>query len=227
MNHHPPSHTPIHTYQILMNIYILYLWLSERNIHFDRFSPFFDAFLLSHLFCFWFLSFRWCWSNWCSLTHPHLFLYILMLFFRMLSFYILCYCRCSNPNWIGIQAQFVCNRNWNIRNEFHGVGLRKPIFSLHSCILFSYTHYFLLLLVILHISGSFIRFCFFPLFYEHARSIDTHSKRPFSRPLGRRSPVFLMYDGNRTPLDLLFERKSPTTHFPDRKSPTTGMLRTL
>lgn len=33
-----------------------------------------------------------------------------------------------------------------------------------------------------------------------------------------------MYDGNRTPLDLLCEqRKSPTTNFPERKSPTTGI----
>lgn len=39
---------------------------------------------------------------------------------------------------------------------------------------------------------------------------------------GRRSPVFLMYDGNRTPLDLLEQRKSPTTMFPGggNKSPT-------
>lgn len=41
---------------------------------------------------------------------------------------------------------------------------------------------------------------------------------------GRRSPVFLMYDGNRTPLDLLEQRRSPTTMFPDRSKSPTGMV---
>lgn len=40
---------------------------------------------------------------------------------------------------------------------------------------------------------------------------------------GRRSPVFLMYDGNRTPLDLLESRRSPTTIFPDRSKSPTGL----
>lgn len=42
-------------------------------------------------------------------------------------------------------------------------------------------------------------------------------------PSGRRSPVFLPYDGTRSPLDLLEMRKSPTALFPERiRSPTSG-----
>lgn len=60
----------------------------------------------------------------------------------------------------------------------------------------------------------------------HTLTLNTGGRRSPNQQLispsgGRRSPVFLMYDGNRTPLDLLEHRKSPTTIFPGgNKSPT-------
>lgn len=58
----------------------------------------------------------------------------------------------------------------------------------------------------------------------HTLTLNTGRRSPNQQlisPSGRRSPVFLMYDGNRTPLDLLEQRKSPTTMFPGgNKSPT-------
>ncbi|XP_031630534.1 serine-enriched protein isoform X2 [Contarinia nasturtii] len=59
----------------------------------------------------------------------------------------------------------------------------------------------------------------------HTLTLNTGRRSPsqqlISPASGRRSPVFLMYDGNRTPLDLLEHRKSPTTMFPgNSKSPT-------
>lgn len=61
----------------------------------------------------------------------------------------------------------------------------------------------------------------------HTLTLNTGRRSPsqqlglISPSGGRRSPVFLMYDGNRTPLDLLEHRKSPTTMFPGgNKSPT-------
>lgn len=58
----------------------------------------------------------------------------------------------------------------------------------------------------------------------HTLSLNTGRRSPSQQLIspsgGRRSPVFLMYDGNRTPLDLLEQRKSPTTIFPgSNKSP--------
>lgn len=61
----------------------------------------------------------------------------------------------------------------------------------------------------------------------HTLTLNTGGRRSPSQQLispsaGRRSPVFLMYDGNRSPLDLLVS-KSPTTMFPGgNKSPTGG-----
>lgn len=60
----------------------------------------------------------------------------------------------------------------------------------------------------------------------HTLTLNTGGRRSPSQQLispssGRRSPVFLMYDGNRSPLDLLEHRKSPSTIFPGgNKSPT-------
>lgn len=59
----------------------------------------------------------------------------------------------------------------------------------------------------------------------HTLTLNTGRRSPSQQLIspsgGRRSPVFLMYDGNRTPLDLLEQRKSPTTMFPGGgKSPT-------
>lgn len=59
----------------------------------------------------------------------------------------------------------------------------------------------------------------------HTLTLNTGRRSPNQQLIspsgGRRSPVFLMYDGNRTPLDLLESRKSPTTMFPGgNKSPT-------
>lgn len=61
----------------------------------------------------------------------------------------------------------------------------------------------------------------------HNLTLNTGRRSPSQQLIspsgGRRSPVFLMYDGNRTPLDLLEHRKSPTTMFPGgNKSPTGG-----
>lgn len=58
----------------------------------------------------------------------------------------------------------------------------------------------------------------------HNLTLNTGRRSPSQQLIspsgGRRSPVFLMYDGNRTPLDLLVS-KSPTTMFPGgNKSPT-------
>lgn len=61
----------------------------------------------------------------------------------------------------------------------------------------------------------------------HTLTLNTGRRSPSQQLIspsadrGRRSPVFLMYDGNRSPLDLLEHRKSPTTNFPSgNKSPT-------
>lgn len=84
----------------------------------------------------------------------------------------------------------------------------------------------------------------------HNLTLNTGRRSPSQQLIspsgGRRSPVFLMYDGNRTPLDLMFpggnksptghrsplhfgsefDRRSPTStvHVQDQKSPTAVLL---
>lgn len=136
--------------------------------------------------------------------------------------------RCSNPwngqfDWILGSVSSVVT--WTMQNRMiHDAGLRNK--SLFRILLSpaSFSVHF-------HFSFFFVGFfsIYFFQYYIQCSPNDLNHKLTAigiiqSRMLGRRSPVFLLYDGNRTPLDLLCERKTPTTLFPERKSPTSGTL---